>query len=227
MPPPFYVSPQLYLDRGEKWRPVPLDESLEILGYRWRDSPHLDHPHFERDGVEVNKLDFPATMRPSEFARLDPTGYHRVVKGGLLFWHQFFTWWPYNPKSYAGFGPHEGDWEAIQFGCTDKAGRYPILVTCSQHNGGERREYWRVRLDDDKRPVFFVARDSHASYFDPHQDVTDTADGEGDKLTLTWREFGSWQDFPEKWGNSDNSPGPLFNRRIWLAPHAYHSQARG
>jgi hypothetical protein len=115
----------------------------------------------------------------------------------------------------------------VQFGCRDPECNVPILATYSQHGGGEKREYWRVELDAG-RPVVYCARDSHANYFGPHQDVTDQADGKGERLgTIEWREFGDWAEFPGRWGNSDNSPGPLTTRRAWQAAHAYHSQARG
>jgi hypothetical protein len=152
---------------------------------------------------------------------------HRAVKGGGLVWHQFWTWWLYNPKTYAGRGAHEGDWELVQLGCADDAGDRPVLVTCSQHSGGEKREFWRVSLHE-KRPKVFVARDSHANYFAPERDVTDVADGRGPVLgDIEWREFGPWASWPGRWGHSSNSPGPLSSRRAWVAPHAWHGQARG
>jgi hypothetical protein len=147
------------------------------------------------------------------------------VKGGGLVWHQFWTWWLYNPKTYAGFGAHEGDWELVQIGCADDAGERPILMTCSQHSGGEKREYWRVSLDGG-RPVVYVARDSHANYFAPERDVTDVADGQGERLeAIVWQEFGAWAYWPGTWGNSENSPGPLSTRRAWTGA-ARHTTGR-
>jgi hypothetical protein len=156
----------------------------------------------------------------------EPVGYYRVKDAGSLWWHQFWTFWLFNPKKYAGFGEHEGDWEMVQFGCRDPEGNVPILASYSQHDGGEKREYWRVELVN-TTPKVYVARDSHANYFGVHQDVTDQADGKGDALALDWRPFGAWADWPGKWGNSENSPGPLSTRRVWQAPHAWHGQARG
>jgi hypothetical protein len=157
---------------------------------------------------------------------LQPTLYHRVVAGGSVWWHQFWSWWLYNPKMYAGFGAHEGDWEMVQLGCRDAEGNVPILMTLSQHDGGEKREYWRVPLEDG-RPVVCVARDSHANYFEPTRSVTDQVDGAGEVLEPEILEFGTWAEWDGKWGNSDNSPGPLSTRRAWMAPHAWHGQARG
>jgi hypothetical protein len=212
------MSPLLRLDSKEAWRPVAVEASLGIYGYEWDGG-------WKREGKTVERIDFPRSMKPDDFADLALLGYHRVAQGGGLHWHQFWTWWPYNPKVYAGFGAHEGDWEMVQLGCKDAAGDEPVLMTCSQHNGGEKREFWRVELRND-RPVHYVARDSHANYFAPVRDVTDVVDGAGVWLDLQWLEFGAWSDWPGRWGNSDNSPGPLATRRAWQAPHAWHGQAR-
>lgn len=215
------VAPRLVFDSAELWRPVPVEGSLAILGYQWTAGG------WARDGEAeaVERLDFPDTMSPVDFATLAPTGYRRVVPGGRLHWVQYWFWYPYNPKNYPptkrGIGEHEGDWEMVQFGCKDEAGTEPILVTYSQHDGGEKREYWRMTLD------VFVARDSHANYFDPMRNVTDRADGAGEMLEPVWLDFGPWQTWPGTWGNSSNSPGPLHTRRAWNAPHEWHGQARG
>jgi hypothetical protein len=209
-------EPILILDSLEQWQPEPVDDSLAPYGYIWNGTDWL------YDGTPVNTIDLPPDM-PNDLG-LPLVGYNRVVQGGGLDWHQYWTWWRYNPKVYAGRGEHEGDWEMIQIGCV--ADR-PILVTCSQHDGGEKREHWRVDLDKDLRPLIYVARDSHANYFAPTRDVTDIADGQGLQLALEWRPFETWTQWPGRWGNSKNSPGPLSTRRAWKAPHAWHGQARG
>ena len=217
------ITPSFVLDSREKWRPVAV-ETINDVGATLNGAP-VD---LENLPVAGGKIDFPKDMAQPRDA--PEVGYHRVAHGGGLWWHQFWTWWLYNPKKYAGFGVHEGDWEMVQLGCVDEEGEYPVLMTCSQHDGGEKREFWRCELSEWmlQCPMVYVARDSHANYFGPHQDVTDTADGKGARLaTLEWREFGSWALWTGKWGNSDNSPGGLAPRRAWQAPHAYHGQARG
>jgi hypothetical protein len=211
--------PVLILDGRERWRPVPV-ETIETAGATIG-GKRLDLDHLPAAG---GSIDLPAILTQPDAPLV---GYHRAVKGGGLVWHQFWTWWLYNPKTYAGRGAHEGDWELVQLGCADDAGDRPVLVTCSQHSGGEKREFWRVSLHE-KRPKVFVARDSHANYFAPERDVTDVADGRGPVLAdIEWREFGPWAAWPGRWGNSNNSPGPLSSRRAWVAPHAWHGQARG
>ena len=217
------ITPTLILDGSEKWMPVPI-EAIVQAGAKIDGQPinSLDRLTGGRD----KRIDFPHDMTQPQ---IDPVGYHRVAQAGGLHWHQFWTWWLYNPKKYAGFGAHEGDWEMVQLGCVDEEGEYPVLMTCSQHSGGEKREFWRVQLTNNL-PAVYVAVDSHANYFAPQEDVTDRANGQGsvlDAMTIEWREFGPWCEWEGRWGNSDNSPGPLTTRRAWSAPHAWHGQARG
>jgi hypothetical protein len=212
------VTPVLRLDSRESWRPCAVETIMQV-GAKMNGYP-VDLSSLPAAG---GKIDFPKDMAQPE---APPIGYRRVVDGGGLWWFQYWTWWLYNPKVYAGFGAHEGDWEMVQLGCRDPDGNVPILMTFSQHDGGAKREFWSVELDDG-HPVVYVARDSHANYPTPTRDVTDQADGGGDPLELVWHDFGPWTDWPGKWGNSENSPGPLSTRRAWQAPHAYHSQARG
>jgi hypothetical protein len=214
------ITPVLVLDSHEDWLPVSVDKSLAPYGYTWDGV-------WVREGEAVSVIDFPPDMKPPD---LPPVLYHRVAEGGDLYWHQLWGWWPYNPKKYPpgkrGVGDHEGDWEMVQFGCKDAAGDHPVLATYSQHGGCEKKEYWRVTLDDDKHPLVYVARDSHANYFNQERDVTDTADGKGEHLHPEVCEFPEWHKWMGRWGNSVNSPGPLTPRRAWRAPHAYHAQGR-
>jgi len=215
------ITPHFIFDSHEKWFPVSVETLIQV-GAKVSGQVVTDVSLLDK-GQDM-RIDFPKDMiQPSNDS---PVGYRRVIPAGGLWWHQHWLFYLYNPKKYAGFGEHEGDWEMVQLGCVDEVGDKPILMTCSQHQGGERREFWRVELNN-ARPVVYVARDSHAHYFNVHQDVTDQADGKGQYLDIEWREFGVWREWMGKWGNSDNSPGPLTTRRVWDAPHAYHSQARG
>ena len=212
------IAPIFKLDSREAWRPCAV-ETLVQVGATVNGQP-LD---LDTLPVAGGKIDMPKDMTQPD---VPVVGYWRAVDGGRLRWCQFWTFWLYNPKVYAGFGAHEGDWEMVQLGCSDLEGDRPILMTFSQHSGGAKREYWSVELHDG-RPVVYVARDSHALYPTPMRDVTDQADGAGEQLDVYWHEFGAWSDWPGRWGNSDNSPSALSGRRAWQAPHAYHSQARG
>jgi hypothetical protein len=213
------VEPLLILDSRERFRPCAVG-TLYDVGATVGGEP-IDLAALPNDPAA--RIVIPEGVTQPDVA---PVGYRRLVDGGSLWWVQCWFFYLSNPKRYAGFGEHEGDWEMVQFGCRDPERNVPILATYSQHGGGEKREFWRVELDDG-HPLVYVARDSHAMYFGPHQDVTDQADGKGSRLAMMWHEFGMWAEFPGRWGNSDNSPGPLMTRRAWQAAHAWHGQARG
>jgi hypothetical protein len=216
------IVPAFIFDSAEKWLPSPV-ETIILRGAKIGGEQITDLDELTADVSPRAQIDFPADMRP---VNDQPTGYHRVVTGGSLWWFQYWLFFLYNPKVYAGFGAHEGDWEMVQLGCRDPEGNVPILMTFSQHGSGEKKEFWSTELVGG-RPAVYVARDSHANYPSPHRDVTDVADGKMGAVSIRWQEFGDWAAWPGKWGNSTNSPGPLTTRRAWQAPHAYHSQARG
>jgi hypothetical protein len=157
-------------------------------------------------------------------------GYHRMVAAVHLFWHQFWLWYLDNPWSIAGAGRHEGDWELVQIASVDEEGNRPVLMTNSQHRGGEKREFWRCERVGG-RPVVYVARGSHANFFTPGERGDDIADGRGSELAdVEWRPFGEWADWPGRWGNSTGvgrspeSPGRQGDR--WRRPEIWHSSSR-
>jgi hypothetical protein len=106
-------------------------------------------------------------------------------------------------------------------------GGKPYFVTLSQHNKAGAREWWACDLREG-RLIVYVGLGSHANFFQPGttRDL-DVCNGRG-KQVSDWevREFGSWADWRGRWGNSDNSPGPLSTRRAWNLPHLVHSAAR-
>jgi hypothetical protein len=212
-------APIFVLDSRERWRPVGVEESVALHGYEWREGD------FWKADRRVARLDFPDEMEPP---KLPPVGYHRVKTvrefDWQIDWHQWWLWYPHNPKKYAGFGEHEGDWEFVQVGY---AAGMPVLATCSQHQTGGKREVWDAERRS-KRLVIYVARDSHANYFEAVRTAQDTADGKGALLEqIEWREFEDWRSWNGRWGNSDTSPSsPARQRPRWPQPHLFHSQAR-
>lgn len=217
------ITPVFKLDARERWRPQPV-ETAERLGRIGGEA--VDLAALPPAG---GRMDFPPDMT-------DPTdtpvvGYHRVVEAAFLHWHQFWLWYLYNPWSIAGVGRHEGDWEFVQIGCADAGGEEPVLLTASQHQTGEKREYWRCEQLDGGRPVIYVARGSHANYFTAGARGEDEADGRGRTLSaITWRDFGPWATWPGRWGNSTGagkspqSPGAQLER--WSHPEIYHARSR-
>lgn len=217
-------NPVFRFSRAEQWFPVGVEESLKLFGYEW------DGKTFIHDVVQsrMTRLNFPSQMTQPD---LPPVIYHRVVHGGGLDWHQYWQWYLYNPWGIGGVGKHEGDWEMVQIGVTQDQRAAPILMTCSQHHNGGKREYWSVEVDNED-PVVYVGLGSHANYFAPGRQGggIDLCDGMGVELTnYELREFGPWAEWPGRWGNSvgegksPESPGQQTIR--WKCPHLYHSNS--
>lgn len=223
------IVPVFVFDSREKWFPVGVEEALELatqpLPWGFPAITATVAPEYRA------RIDFPAGMTQPD---LPPVGYHRMQRGGGLYWHQWWLFYLYNPWSVAGVGKHEGDWEFVQTGCVDEAGDRPVLVTCSQHHSGGKREFWATTLGSERtspgRPFVYVARGSHANYFNRGivGDGTDFCDGQGRILAdIEWRPFGPWASWPGRWGNSDRSPeSPARQAHRWSAPHLFHSSAR-
>lgn len=162
--------------------------------------------------------------------RFGRTGYRRTIEGGGLTWVQYWLWYLYNPKKVVVTGDHEGDWEFVQIGY---AGEQPVCMTASQHRSGGAAMWWELERRG-RRPLVYVAFGSHANYFkrvDQLPGIGDDGNGKGEVLDeIDWRDFGSWSDWPGRWGNSTGegkspeSPGCQGDR--WHAPHRYHTSAR-
>jgi hypothetical protein len=206
------IAPIFVLDSHELWRPVGVEESLRTAG--------LD---VAKSLVDPLCIDFPSKLKP---AKLPFVGYWRVVRGDVPWWHQFWLWYPHNPKNYVVKGEHEGDWEVVQVGTIGKDGSGPVLISCSRHQAGGKREYWAAEQHEG-RAVIYVARDSHAHYFAPMNNLEDQADGKGAVLdTIEWRRFGAWATYKGRWGNSDTSPVSPGRQFVWGSPHLWHGQAK-
>ena len=216
------IVPIFKLDSRERWRPQPVETAERLAKIGGRPVALAELP------AVGGRMDFANGMQDPEDTPL--AGYHRVVEAANLFWHQFWLWYLYNPWSVAGLGRHEGDWEFVQIASVDAAGERPVLLTASQHHGGERREYWRAERQAG-RPVIYVALGSHANFFTPGDRGEDEADGRGRVLRdVDWRDFDDWATWSGLWGNSTGvgrspeSPGRQGDR--WARPHAYHAAGR-
>lgn len=218
-------DPVLVLDSREEWSPCGVEECLKATGA----ALPLSFPAGPGDG---DRIDFPKAMIQPD---LPPVGYRRGPIAGVgLDWWQWWLFYPYNPRAYAGFGMHEGDWELVQLAYA-RGTVMPVLATGSQHRSGGKLEGWQLETRND-RPIFYVALGSHANYFEPSREledrIRDRADGEGQVLDLIeWREFGEWADWKGRWGNSTGegrspvSPARQPGGR-WSAPWVYHASCR-
>jgi hypothetical protein len=155
-------------------------------------------------------------------------------------WLQYWYCYYYNDYNLIGpfvaAGLHEGDWETVQIrlGADGK----PNHAVYAQHAHARDRAWDHLELvPETERPVVYVARGSHASYFEAGRQSTgvwfDFADGkrqsparqrlvhvvDGD-ATFRWVRWpGHWGDTPKTGGiapaDSPRSPGV---RRHWRDP---------
>jgi hypothetical protein len=227
-------DPIFVLDSHERFQPLAV-ESVEAVPATMidRTGTRVGEVDLEALPADGGRMDFPPEPEAAE-ERLRPrfggVGYRRQVSGGGLTWVQHWLWYLHNPKIYVLTGDHEGDWEFVQVGYV---GETAVCMTLSQHHSGGARMWWNVERRDG-RPVVYIARDSHANYFRPIDEIPefgDQADGNGPVLDeLEWRDFGGWATWPGRWGNSTGegqspqSPGCQGDR--WKAPHRFHTQAR-
>lgn len=221
--------PVFVYDRDETYPfPVPVVPALNATGCRVPESfPGTTAPlHLRTDGV-TDRLDFPPNVKQPD---LPPTVYHRAVTRAGMLHHQLWLFYVGNPKAWLGTGAHEGDWELVQIS-TPQCGGAPVFVTMSRHHHAFCIPYFSPRLQrDGKRPVIYVARDSHAHYITPLRNVPpheDVCDGRGNRLAVydvtpfsgartPWQAWDGW------WGNS-TGPGkspqsPARQGRRWNSP---------
>jgi hypothetical protein len=167
--------------------------------------------------------------------------YGRAVRepGGGALWLQYWFFYFYNDFNLIGSlikaGLHEGDWEMIQIRLDDDGA--PELAVYAQHRHAGVRSWDEVERDGD-RPVIYVARGSHASYFDQGHHFTgvwwDHADGARETPELELLQIRAeaddwkWIHWPGRWGGTtggrlpmdDSSPvGPIMHGQ-WHDPAA-------
>jgi hypothetical protein len=136
--------------------------------------------------------------------------YGHAVEAGAHLWLQYWFFYFYNDYNLAlGIGLHEGDWETVQLRIHDGA---PDLAVYAQHRQAEKRPWAQVRRvpGDANRPMVYVARGSHASYFEPgfHQTEAwyDLADGKRNSprttLEIVTDDDPPWIAWPGVWGDT-------------------------
>jgi hypothetical protein len=141
---------------------------------------------------------------------------HAVEAGGRL-WLQYWFFYFYNDYNLAlGIGLHEGDWEMVQLRMHDGV---PDLALYAQHRQAEKRPWAQVGKvpGDPNRPMVYVARGSHASYFEPgfHQTEAwyDLADGKRNSprttLEIVTDDDPPWIAWPGVWGDTPARVGGI------------------
>jgi hypothetical protein len=146
---------------------------------------------------------------------------HAVVDDHDDLWLQYWFFYFYNDYNLIGnflkAGLHEGDWEMVQIRLKDEA---PDLAVYAQHATAESRKWSQVDLvPGTQRPFVYVARGSHAAYFEPGRHWTghwfDYADAKRKTPDLSlnvvvesdedWR----WIRWPGFWGDTKKQGNPL------------------
>ncbi|MFP5362940.1 MAG: hypothetical protein ACLGI5_09445 [Thermoleophilia bacterium] len=172
--------------------------------------------------------------------------YGRAVEVNGRLWLQYWLWYFYNDYQLAlGFGTHEGDWESIQLRM-GVDGDLPDVAVYAQHRHGEKRSWQHVEKlpDSPDVPVAYIARGSHAAYFEAgyHQTEAwyDIADGRrpAPKLALEIVEDAThpWMRWPGRWGDTtprdrsadldQSAPTGPGTKRHWRDPNKLLDSAR-
>jgi hypothetical protein len=164
---------------------------------------------------------------------------HAIEANGRL-WLQYWLWYFYNDYQLSfGAGTHEGDWEMVQYRMDGAAG-HPDIAVYAQHSYGEMRRWAQIEklATDPDRPVVYVARGSHAAYFEDgfHQTEAwyDLADGKRlmkhrPRLEILGSDEPAWTHWPGRWGDTlpsddavgaiqSNSPTGPGAKRQWTDP---------
>ena len=183
------------------------------------------------DGLPTDRLGIQGKDYAIQYARLRVA--HPELKNTMVarakhdrhgrLWLQYWLWYFYNDyRLTANVGLHEGDWEMVQIRLDGDAPDYAVY---NQHKKAQRRPWDRVEKDPDNADtaLVYVARGSHASYFEPGVHPTevwaDVCDGGRrgppcDQLVVD--DATPWALWPGRWGDtrprskaeSDSPSGP-------------------
>jgi len=210
-------------------------------------------PKSYANGVKVEKTDVisvPDGDPRSQYVRLRAQRpelrnriYGRAAEVDGRLWLQYWLWYFHSDHQLAlSGGTHEGGWEVVQLRIGEDT---PDLAVYGRHGDGEQRPWAEVgKLDaDPDTPVVYVARGSHASYFEPglHQvgPWNDIADGRRPApqpaLEIVGDDEHAWLLWPGRWGNSvprdrssdldQPSPAGPGSTRAWRNPTTLLSSA--
>jgi Vacuolar protein sorting-associated protein 62 len=143
---------------------------------------------------------------------------HAAVDADGDQWLQYWFFYFYNDFNLIGSiikaGLHEGDWEMIQLRIRDGA---PDRAVYAQHNHAEGRDWRQVDVaPGTQRPIVYVARGSHASYFEPGTHWTgvwfDHADAKRRSPELALEviddDAHGWVRWPGFWGDTKKDANP-------------------
>lgn len=198
---------------------------------------HDESPVLDGDIISVRGQDYRKQYREMRVAHpeLNNIMYGHAIESNGRIWLQYWFWYFYNDYRLSfNLGLHEGDWEMVQLRM-DAGGTQPDLAVYAQHKYAAQRPWEQVEKSATQpdRPIVYVARGSHASYFDRgfHQTEAwyDLADGKREAPRLALEILGdtdpSWACWTGHWGDtiprdaleSDSPTGPGAKKQ-WLGP---------
>jgi hypothetical protein len=212
---------QYFADSPAQWTDNPGNELRRAGGKLVARAPELTlgflDPRAYGDGTAIERGDYIGNPRRDyrrqyvmlRVARpeLKNRVYGRAVEARGRLWLQYWLWYFYNDYSLAlGAGLHEGDWEMVQLRMHDDE---PDLAVYAQHTHAEKR-VWRDVEKAGTHPVVYVARGSHASYFERGFHTTeawyDLADGKRKspqlELEILEGDGPGWALWPGRWGDT-------------------------
>ena len=202
--------------------------SLDYLGMTYPDGVGAERS----DSIEAAQRDYDdqyVTLRRENQA-LRNVVYGRSVEGSTGLWLQYWFWYFLNDYQLAfGIDVHEGDWEMIQlrvpFGADAPADAvYAQHTYCEIRPWDEVHRFSEVLASEgrppepgaEQRPLVYVGRGSHASFFEPgyHEtDFYDLCDGRQRAKRPTRlvdvTDPPAWLQWPGHWGSTKRRyPGP-------------------
>lgn len=175
--------------------------------------------------------------------------YGRVVRNAHGTWLQYWFFYFLNDYRLWGSGVHEGDWEMIQLHLNE-AQTEVVRAVYAQHSFCEVRDWAEVRKlagekaaegvepapGDQDRPLVYVGRGSHASYFTPGYhptDFYDVTDGlrrpqTETRLEVVDEDSHPWLWWPGYWGGSragEKGPDAPCRHDQWTNPDSLLSKS--
>ena len=228
--------------------PEPGQLSLGFLGPKYPDGA----PASKDDYIESIEDDYSrqyADLRKAH-EKFRNVIYGRAVPEDDSLWLQYWFFYFLNDYQLAwGIDVHEGDWEMIQLRL-DRRGEEPLEAVYAQHTFCEVRAWEQVRRlsqekeeegaspapGDGDRPLIYVGRGSHASFFEPgyHQtDLYDITDGKRRPKHPTRLEdvtqTPEWLLWPGRWGGSRTGykgPDAPCRHDPWTSPKLLLAKGR-
>lgn len=154
--------------------------------------------------------------------------YGRAIRSHQRLWLQYWFFYFYNDYQLAwGIDLHEGDWEMVQLRMTESESE-PEIAVYAQHAFCEVRPWGDVEKLGE-RPLVYVGRGSHASFFTAGYHPTafyDVTDGKrspksGPRLELIGDDPPAWLEWPGYWGGDRAGamgPGGPCRHLQWTEP---------